>query len=256
MLTLRGPDALLTSLNRRRSPCAPDASISRRGFVESVAAAGLATWGLSSASGCVDHVGPGSEVGAPRASELNQMNGGVTMSDEIVKAKIRRALLSGPECITRDATVVEMGADGKTTVLRPGTNHWVCIPGNENVIGATDMCADPMGMQWMMDVMARKPRPTNTTPGLIYMLNGALQHSYTDPFDRTSPPIPIGPHWMILWPFDATAAGLPTVMRDAGTMVMFAGTPYAHLHVCGSPWEGNEYHPGDRAVWTMKYARP
>jgi hypothetical protein len=35
---------------------------------------------------------------------------------------------------------------------------------------------------------------------------------------------------------------------------MFAGTPYAHLHVCGSPWDGNEYHPGDKAVWTMKYA--
>jgi hypothetical protein len=71
-------------------------------------------------------------------------------------------------------------------------------------------------------------------------LTEALQHSYTDPFDRTSPAIPIGPHWMIIWPFDATAAGLPTVMRDAGTLVMFAGTPYAHLHVCGSPWDGNE----------------
>jgi hypothetical protein len=229
------------------------ASISRRKFAESVAGAGLATWSLSSGAGCA---GPGTNVGvAPQANAVNQANE-VTMSDEIVKAKIRRALLSGPDVITRDATVTEMGADGKMTVLRPGTNHWVCIPGNENIIGAADMCADPMGMQWMMDVMARKPRPTNTTPGLIYMLNGALQRSYTDPFDRTSPPIPIGPHWMILWPFDAVAAGLPTVMRDAGTMVMFAGTPYAHLHVCGSPWEGNEYHPGDRAVWTMTYARP
>jgi len=60
---------------------------------------------------------------------------------------------------------------------------------------------------------------------------------------------------MIIWPFDAKVAGLPTIMRDAGTMVMFAGTPYAHLHVCGSPWDGNEYHPGDRGVWTMTYAR-
>ena len=71
------------------------------------------------------------------------------------------------------------------------------------------MCADPMGMQWMMDVMAKKPKPTNTTPGLIYMLNGALQRSSTDPFDRTSPPIPIGPDWMILWPFDAAASLSP-----------------------------------------------
>jgi hypothetical protein len=60
------------------------------------------------------------------------------------------------------------------------------------------------------------------------MLNGATQRSYSDPFDRTSPAMPIGPHWMIMWPFDAKAAGLPTVMRDAGTLAMFAGTPYAH----------------------------
>ncbi|MFZ0573640.1 MAG: hypothetical protein WA304_12670 [Candidatus Cybelea sp.] len=73
-------------------------------------------------------------------------------------------------------------------------------------------------MQWMMDLIARKPKPSNTEPGLIYMLNG--------------------------------------VMRDAGTMVMFAGTPYAHLRVCGSPCDGNEYRPGDRGVWTMTYARP
>jgi hypothetical protein len=184
------------------------------------------------------------------------MNLDGNVNDEIIKEKIRRALLSGPETVTREATVAELDVQGKMNVLRPGTNHWVCVPGNENIIGAADMCADPMGMRWMLDAMERKPMPSNTEPGLIYMLNGALQRSYTDPFDRTSPAIPVGPHWMILWPFDSRVAGLPTVMRDAGTFVMFAGTPYAHLHVCGSPWDGNEYCPGDRAIWTMTYARP
>jgi hypothetical protein len=178
------------------------------------------------------------------------------LSEEIRNEKIRRALLSGPSAVTKEATVAEMDGQGNMTVLRAGTNEWVCVPGNQNIIGATDMCLDPMGMVWMKDIMARKPKPTNTTPGLIYMLNGATQHSFTDPFDRTSPPIPIGPHWMILWPFDAKAAGISTVMRDAGTMVMFAGTPYAHLHICGSPWDGNEYRPDSRAVWTMRYDRP
>jgi hypothetical protein len=177
-------------------------------------------------------------------------------AEDIKQEKIRRAMLAGPAGITRDATVAEMDREGNLTVLRAGTNDWVCVPGDQNIIGATDMCLDPMGMVWMKDAMARKPKPTNTSPGLIYMLNGATQHSYTDPFDRTSPAIPIGPHWMILWPFDAKAAGLDTVLRDAGAMVMFAGTPYAHLHICGSPWEGKEYHPGDRAVWTMTYAQP
>ena len=67
--------------------------------------------------------------------------------DEIVNEKIRRARLSGPDVITREATVAEMDAQGKMTVLRQGTNQWVCVPGNENIIGKTDMCADPMGMR-------------------------------------------------------------------------------------------------------------
>ena len=69
------------------------------------------------------------------------------IAEAMVAAKIRRASLSGPECVTKDATFVEMDAQGNMTNLRPGTNQWVCIPGNENVIGATDMCADPMGMR-------------------------------------------------------------------------------------------------------------
>jgi hypothetical protein len=178
------------------------------------------------------------------------------MAEEIKKEKIRRAMLAGPACITSEATVAEMDKDGQMTVLRPGTNDWVCVPGDQNIIGSPDMCVDPMGMVWLKDILARKPKPTNTSPGLIYMLNGATQHSYTDPFDTTGPAIPIGPHWMILWPFDAKSAGLGSVMRDGGAMVMFAGTPYAHLHICGSHWDGNEYHPGDRAVWTMTYSRP
>jgi hypothetical protein len=56
------------------------------------------------------------------------------MADEVVKAKIRRALLSGPYSITREATVAELDAQGKMTVLRPGSNQWVCVPGNENII--------------------------------------------------------------------------------------------------------------------------
>jgi hypothetical protein len=75
----------------------------------------------------------------------------------------------------------------------------------------------------MKDLMAGKPKPTNTSPGLIYMLNGATQHSFTDPFDRTSPAIPIGPHWMLIWPFDVKAAGIGTNMRDGGTMALPLG---------------------------------
>jgi hypothetical protein len=180
---------------------------------------------------------------------------GQYMTDKGEDPRITRARLSGPEQVTKDATVAEMAADGTLTVLVKGTNEWVCTPGNENKIGDPPMCMNPMGRQWMMDAMQGKPKPTNTAPGMIYMLCGATQRSNTNPADKTSPAIPIGPHWMITWPFDAAANGLPTTVRDKGAWVMFAGTPYAYLHVCGTPWEGNEYHEGDKAVWTMFYAR-
>jgi len=175
--------------------------------------------------------------------------------ERVLGAKIARAMLSGPREITKDATVAEMGANGNLIILRQGTNDWVCFPGDENEIGNVPMCADPMGLQWMMDIMAKKPKPTNTAPGLIYMLCGATQHSNTDPFDRTSPAIPIGPHWMIIWPYDAKRCGLPNTVRDAGAWVMFDGTPYAYLHICGTPWTGNEYGPDDVPIWTMRYGR-
>jgi len=174
-----------------------------------------------------------------------------------VKAvKIARAMRAGPPQITRDATVAEMDQQGNMAILRKGSNEWLCIPGDENRVGDPPMCVDELGMQWFKDAHAGKPAPTNRAPGLCYMLCGATQHSNDTPFDHTSPAIPIGPHWMILWPFDAKHCGLSTTVRDAGAWIMFAGTPYAYLHICGTPWDGNEYTPDAEARWTMRYAKP
>jgi hypothetical protein len=116
------------------------------------------------------------------------------------------------------------------------------------------MCADPMGLQWIRDAYAGNPAPTNTAPGLIYMLCGANQHTTTTPDDRTSPAIPIGPHYMILWPFEAERDGFPDTIRDQGAWVMFDKTPYAHLHVCGTPWAGKEYdREKTKAKWDLRY---
>jgi hypothetical protein len=49
------------------------APVSRKKFVESVAGAGLATWSLSSAAGCADHVARGANIGAaPQANEMKE----------------------------------------------------------------------------------------------------------------------------------------------------------------------------------------
>ena len=101
------------------------------------------------------------------------------MYDIITEARITRALKSGPPAIRDGPKVIDMDAAGNITVLREGTNGWTCRPGVE--IAKTDMCADEMGLQWIMDAWAGKPKPTNTSPELIYMLNGAVQHSYRPP---------------------------------------------------------------------------
>jgi hypothetical protein len=76
------------------------------------------------------------------------------MAEGIKQEKIRRAMLAGPSCVTSEATVAELNLDGSMTVLRPGINEWICIPGDQNIVGAADMCADPMGMVWIKDLMA------------------------------------------------------------------------------------------------------
>ena len=156
-------------------------------------------------------------------------------ADEAMQAKIRRAMSAGPEDIARSATIIDTDANGNTTVLRVGSNGFTCMPGNPEVIGEPAMCVDAASLQWFADAKAHKPKPTNTVPGITYMFAGATQRSDSDPNDTTSPAIHVGPHWMIMWPFDPKTTGLPTTHRDHGAYIMWAGSPYAHLHVMERP---------------------
>ena len=158
-----------------------------------------------------------------------------TDASETVQAKIERAMSAGPPEIARAARIIDKDRQGQIIVLREGTNGFTCMPGNPDVIGDPAMCADGPSMQWAADFAAHKPKPTNTVPGITYMLAGATQRSDSDPYDKTSPPITVGPHWMIMWPFDPKATGLPTKHQDTGAYIMWAGSPYAHVHVMGRP---------------------
>ena len=171
--------------------------------------------------------------GAPSLMRTLQSSG--SNSDESTQTKIARALSAGPPDVAKAATVAEMDSQGKMTILRAGTNGFTCMPGNLKVIGQPPMCVDAASMQWYADAEAHKPRPTNTVPGITYMLAGATQRSDSDPNDMTSMPIEIGPHWMIMWPFDPKTTGLPTTHKATGAYIMFAGSPYAHLHIMGRP---------------------
>ena len=108
-------------------------TLSRRAFVGSLAAMSAVAPAPAPASALDQQAAPGSL-------------GVATMSDAILSEKIRRARLSGPSQVTANATVAEMGSQGRLVVLSKGTNEWVCCPGNENIIGDVPMALDPMGM--------------------------------------------------------------------------------------------------------------
>jgi hypothetical protein len=158
-----------------------------------------------------------------------------TDAADTTQAKIALAMSAGPADIAPSARIIDTDAQGKTIVLREGNNGFTCMPGDPKVIGKPAMCVDGASMQWFADFKAHKPKPTNTVPGITYMLAGATQRSDTDPNDMTSPAIHVGPHWMMMWPFDPKTTGLPTKHKPTGAYIMWAGSPYAHLHVMGRP---------------------
>ena len=166
--------------------------------------------------------------------ETASHNSGTT-AGETTQAKIARAQAAGPPEVVKGARIVDSDEQGKTTVLREGNNGFTCMPGNPKVVGEPALCADAASLQWFADFKVHKPKPTNTVPGITYMLAGATQRSDSDPYDQTSPAMTIGPHWMIMWPFDPTTSGLPAAYKPTGAFIMWAGTPYAHVHVMGRP---------------------
>jgi hypothetical protein len=171
--------------------------------------------------------------GAAQATPSDQSS--ATSGGDSTQVKIARAMSAGPADVAKAARIVDTDAQGKMVVLREGNNGFTCMPGNLKVVGEPPMCVDAAAMQWYDDAKAHKPKPTNTVPGITYMLAGATQRSDSDPHDTTSMPIEIGPHWMIMWPFDPKTAGLPTTHKPTGAYVMWAGSPYAHLHIMGRP---------------------
>jgi hypothetical protein len=171
--------------------------------------------------------------GAAHARTSDQNSG--AHGGETAQVKIARAMSAGPANVANGARIVDTDAQGQMVVLREGNNGFTCMPGNPKVVADPPMCVDAPALQWYVDAKAHKPKPTNPVPGITYMLAGATQRSDSDPNDATSMPIEIGPHWMIMWPFDPKITGLPTRHKPTGAYMMWAGTPYAHLHVMGRP---------------------
>ena len=174
-------------------------------------------------------------IGVNRAESQASNNEISSKSGDTIQEKIARAMSAGPDNVSKFARIVDTDEQGEMVVLREGNNGFTCMPGNPKVVAEPPMCVDAASMQWFADAKAHKSKPTNTVPGITYMLAGASQRSDSDPTDTTSMPIDVGPHWMIMWPFDPKTSGLPTTHQPTGAYIMWAGSPYAHLHIMGRP---------------------
>ena len=77
-----------------------------------------------------------------RAESTTSHNGISAKAGDTTQGKIARAMSAGPDDISESARIVDKDAQGKTVVLREGSNGFTCMPGNPNVVGDPPMCAD------------------------------------------------------------------------------------------------------------------
>lgn len=148
---------------------------------------------------------------------------------ETVDAKIARAITAAPADITDSATIMDV--DG--TILRAGTNDWVCLPGVGLIPGDQHpMCNDAIWMKWMAAAASGSAFSTDVI-GVSYMLAGDAMVNNDNPM-ATDPDdggvwVQDGPHLMMLFPDMAALADLPRNPYVGGSYVMWGETPLAHV---------------------------
>ncbi len=140
------------------------------------------------------------------------------------------AMSAAPENVSGKATI--MAADG--TILKEGSNGWVCMPGtppNENV---NPMCVDPAWQNWLQEYMkavngeAYEYNSESASFGVSYMLVGDIAVDNNEPFNQDKSKgvwVAERPHLMLL---------LPASMMDDLPKDPYAGGPYVM-------WEGNDF---------------
>jgi hypothetical protein len=100
------------------------------------------------------------------------------MTDEQI---IKNAMSAAPEAIGKDATIIDVGSDGKIRVVRKGSNQFACMADNPNTPGPDPMCADRNAMEWVEAWLSKEEPPKNKV-GFMYMLAGGSDASNTDPY--------------------------------------------------------------------------
>ena len=78
-------------------------------------------------------------------AQQHNMPSGKMTDEEIIKS----AMSAAPQAIGKDATIIDVGSDGKMRVVRQGGNQFTCMADNPNTPGPDPMCADRNAMEWV-----------------------------------------------------------------------------------------------------------
>jgi hypothetical protein len=163
------------------------------------------------------------------ASAQHQSMAGSMTDEDIIKS----AMTAAPSAVARDATIVDVSSDGKTRVVRKGTNGFTCLADNPNSPGPDPMCGDQNAMEWAQAWIEKKEPPRNKV-GFMYMLSGGTDASNTDPYAQKPEPnnnwVSTGPHVMVVGA-KGMMEGYPRSPHPdtAQPYVMWPDTPYEHL---------------------------
>jgi hypothetical protein len=192
----------------------------------------LATAAAIAATGACDKAAKTDNASATNAS-LAASNS-TAESDPVASAES-----AAPAAIAHNASIVSVGADGKTTTLREGKNGWTCMPDAPDTPGPDPMCMDANAAKWAAAWIGHQTPPTGTA-GVMYMLEGGTDASNTDPYAKQPTAennwIKTGPHIMVVGSKEILAGHPSGPQPDTSVpYVMWAGTPYAHLMIPVKP---------------------
>jgi hypothetical protein len=162
------------------------------------------------------------------------------MAPKMSEAKmIKLALSAAPKALAKDAGVMLPGDDGQMKEVKKGTNGFTCIVIMDNPAAPEPLCMDEAAGQWGDAFVKREAKPTNTVPGVAYMARGGTHYMKDGKIVMDNGPgveiVKEPPHWMLMWPFDSKATGLPVLPNPSGVYIMFDGTPFSHLMIYQDP---------------------
>ena len=147
---------------------------------------------------------------------------------------IASAMSAAPLAVSKDATIVAVGSDGKLRTLRQGQGAFTCVPDDPNTPGNDPMCLDRNAFEWFKALLAHE-KPPEGKVWLTYMLKGGSDASNDDPFASEPPTgkkwVQTGPHVMIGGPGITKTLDSYTTSADdtRRPYIMFGGTPYEHV---------------------------